>query len=198
MKKNSPLSDEALNQLFREARTPNTFTDDPVSDQTVRDLYDLVKQGPSAYNSQPLRLVFLRPGAPRERLLPFMAPGNVSKVRSAPMTAIAAVDADFHENIPQVFPHAPELKDSFGDVDARREMGTLNAALQLGLLVAGVRALGLAAGPITGFDRDSVSSEFFPEQNRFALALVNIGYPGPDAWERKLPRLRFDQAATIL
>ncbi len=195
---NEPISATALDQVFRKARTANTFTADPVPDADIHRLYDLVKAGPSAYNCQPLRLIFLRPGSGRDRLLPFVSEGNQSKVSTAPITIIAAADADFHENIPQVFPHAPHVKDIFGGLDERFATASLNASIQLGGLIMAVRSLGYAAGPITGFDKAAVTEEFFPGRNVATLALVNMGLPGPDAWDEKLPRLRFDQAAEII
>lgn len=187
------LSTEAQDLLFREARTANTFTDEPVTDEQVRAIYDLVKYGPTSANMQPLRVVLVRSPQARERLVRHMSDGNKPKTSAAPLVAILAADEDYHENFPRVFPHRPGMKEAHAANPARGQIAEFNAALQTGYFILGVRAAGLAAGPMTGFDADGVAKEFFPEGNKRVLAVVNIGKPGADAWKDRLPRLDYDE-----
>jgi 3-hydroxypropanoate dehydrogenase len=187
------LSTEAQDLLFREARTANTFTDEPVTDEQVRAIYDLVKYGPTSANMQPLRVVLVRSPQARERLVRHMSDGNKPKTSAAPLVAILAADEDYHENFPRVFPHRPGMKEAHAANPARGQIAEFNAALQAGYFILGVRAAGLAAGPMTGFDADGVAKEFFPEGNKRVLAVVNIGKPGADAWKDRLPRLDYDE-----
>lgn len=188
------LATDAQDLLFRAARTANTFTDEPVSEEQLRAVYDLIKWAPTAMNQQPLRILEVRSPEARERLVAHMAPGNQPKVRTAPLTVVLFADIDFHEHLPEVFPHKPEAKDALADKEEQRErMARFNAGLQVGYFIIGVRAAGLAAGPMTGFDAAGVDAEFFPDGRHRALAVVNIGHPGPDAWFDRLPRLSAEQ-----
>lgn len=175
--------------LFRAARTANTFTSEPVTDAQVAAIHDLVRYGPTALNGQPLRVLLLRSPQARARLLPHVSPGNRDKTRSAPLTAVLAADIDFHERLPELFPHAPQAKEWVSDRAERAAQARFNAALQIGYLIIGVRAAGLAAGPMAGFDAAGVEREFFPDGRHEVLLLLNIGRPGPDAWRERLPRL---------
>ncbi|ACY97441.1 MULTISPECIES: malonic semialdehyde reductase [Thermomonospora] len=188
----------AQDLLFRQARTANAFTDEPVTDEQVRAIYELVKWGPTAMNSQPLRLVAVRSKEARERLIKHLSPGNRDKTATAPLTLIVAADNDFHEHLPTVFPHAPNAKDAFADPEARAGAARFNAAIQLGYLIVGIRAAGLAAGPMTGFDADGLSAEFFPDGRHRAIAVVNVGKPGPNAWFDRNPRLDYEQVVTTV
>jgi 3-hydroxypropanoate dehydrogenase len=191
------LDREAQDLLFRQARTANTFTDEPVTDEQVQAIYDLVKWAPTSMNQQPLRIVLVRSPEARQRLLPLMAESNRAKTAAAPLVAILAADTDFHEELPRVFPHFPGAKDFFADESVRTRAGSFNAALQVGYFILGVRAAGLAAGPMTGFDADAVSREFFPDGRHHALTVVNIGRPGPQAWFDRSPRLDYDEVVTV-
>ncbi|MER7206174.1 MULTISPECIES: malonic semialdehyde reductase [Streptosporangium] len=192
------LSPEAQDLLFREARTANTFTTEPVSDEQVRAIYDLVKYAPTAMNQQPLRVVLVRSPQARERLVRLMAPGNQAKTAAAPLVAILAADLDFHEELPKVFPHRPQARDAFAADEAlRSRTATFNAALQVGYFILGVRAAGLAAGPMAGYDAAGVDKEFLDEAHT-VLAVVNIGRPGPDAWFDRLPRLTYEEVVTTV
>jgi 3-hydroxypropanoate dehydrogenase len=189
--------------LFRAARSANTFTDEPVTDDQVRAIHDLVRLGPTAVNGQPLRVLLLRSSDARARLLPYLSEGNRAKTASAPLAAILAADTEFHEHLPQVFPHRPEARDWFAGADpataARREaQARFNAALQIGYLIVGIRAAGLAAGPMSGFDAAGVDREFFPDGRLRSLAIINIGRPGPDAWQGRLPRLAHDDVVRAI
>ncbi len=192
------LSEEAQDLLFRQARTANSFTDEPVTDEQVQAVYEVVKYGPTAMNSQPLRVLLIRSEQARQRLVAHMAEGNKAKTLAAPLVAVLAADLRFHENLPKVFPHAPKAKDGFADEEVRARTARLNAALQIGYFILGVRAAGLAAGPMTGFDADGINEEFFPEGDRQVLVVVNIGKPGENAWQERLPRLSYDEVVTTL
>lgn len=192
------LDAAAQDLLFRKARTANTFTDEPVSDETAHAIYDLIKWGPTAMNNQPLRIVYVRSPEARARLVEHMSPGNKAKTSTAPLVAILAVDIDFHENLPKTFPHFPGAKDAFADRDDRVASARLNGGLQVGYFIVGVRAHGLAAGPMAGFDKDALEKEFFPGGNHEVLAVVNIGKPGPDAWYARNPRLDLHEAVTTV
>ena len=190
------LSPDAQDLLFRDARTANTFTDEPVTDEQVAAIYDLVKYGPTAMNTQPLRIVLVRQGEARDRLLKVMADGNRDKTADAPLVAILAADTDFHENLPRTFPHFPGAKDVFADPAAREQAARFNATLQIGYFLVGVRAAGLAAGPMGGFDAEALDAEFFGGTSLKSLLVVNLGHAGENAWFDRLPRL--DRAEVVL
>ncbi|GAA3083447.1 malonic semialdehyde reductase [Streptosporangium carneum] len=192
------LSVDAQDLLFREARTANTFTDEPVDDEQVRAIYDLVKYAPTAMNQQPLRVVLVRSPEARARLVELMSPGNRAKTAAAPLVAILAADLDFHEELPKVFPHRPEARDMFSSDEARRaRSAAFNATLQVGYFILGVRAAGLAAGPMAGYDADGVDKEFLDDAHT-VLAVVNIGKPGRDAWFDRLPRLTYEEVVSTV
>jgi 3-hydroxypropanoate dehydrogenase len=190
------LGADGQDLLFREARTANTFTDEPVSDEQIRAVYDLVKYAPTSMNQQPLRIVLVRSPEARERLVKYMAEGNRPKTATAPLVAILAADLDFHENMPKVFPHVPGAKDVFADPAKRAHSARFNATIQVGYFILGVRAAGLAAGPMTGFDADGINAEFFGDGRHAVLAVVNIGRPGDGAWFGRSPRLDFEEAVS--
>src|SRR5437016_2385657 len=169
------LAEDAQDLLFREARTANTFSDEPVTDDQVRAVYELVKWAPTSMNQQPLRVVLVRTDEGRKRLVPHLMEGNRPKTEKAPLVAILAADLDFHENLPKVFPIRPDAKEIFADDGFRAQNATLNATLQVGYFILGIRAAGLAAGPMTGFDPHGLNKEFFPEGKQRALVVVNIG-----------------------
>jgi len=191
------LDRSAQDLLFREARTANTFTEEPVSDEQIAALYDLVKWAPTSFNQQPLRVATVRSEQARSRLVPLLWDSNQRKTAAAPLAAVLAADLEFHEHLPEQFPVFPQAKDVFfAEEEARVESAVLNATLQVGYFILGVRAIGLAAGPMTGFHADKVSQEFFPGGRRRALVVINIGKPGPDAWFDRLPRLEYEQVFT--
>ncbi|SHK69614.1 malonic semialdehyde reductase [Actinacidiphila paucisporea] len=193
------LDPAAQDLLFREARTANTFTADPVTDEQLQAIYDLVKYAPTAFNQQPLRVVLVRSAEGRERLVQHMAEGNRPKTSTAPLVAILAADNEFHEELPAQFPAFPQAKDAFfAERPVREKSAALNAALQVGYFIIGVRAAGLAAGPMTGFDADGINKEFFADGEHSVLAVVNIGKPGADAWYPRNPRLAYDQVVTTV
>lgn len=191
------LDRSAQDLLFREARTANTFTNEPVSDEQIAAIYDLVKWAPTSFNQQPLRVALVRSEEARSRLVPLMWDANQGKTAAAPLVAVLAADLDFHEHLPEQYPVFPQAANLFfADEDSRIGPASLNATLQIGYFILGIRAIGLAAGPMTGFYADKVSEEFFPGGRHRALVVVNIGKPGPDAWFDRLPRLEYDQVFT--
>jgi 3-hydroxypropanoate dehydrogenase len=192
------LSAEAQALLFREARTANAFTDEPVSQETVRAIYDLVKYGPTSMNNQPLRVALVESDGAREQLLKHMAEGNREKTASAPLVAVLAADTEFHENLPKVFPHFPQAKEMFSDAAGREQVARLNASLQIGYFLLGVRAAGLAAGPMSGFDAEGLDADLFADRPWKSLVVVNIGRPAENAWAERLPRLEHDEVFTSL
>ena len=191
------LDPRAQDLLFREARTANTFSDEPVTDEQVETIYDLVKWAPTSMNNQPLRIVLVRSPEARARLVDLMFEGNRPKTETAPLVAILAADVDFHEELPSQFPHFPGARDLFAADEAARESAAkLNATLQIGYFTMGVRAAGLAAGPMTGVDLAGVDREFFPDGRHRALVVMNIGKAGENAWFDRLPRLAYDEVVT--
>lgn len=193
------LDEEAQDLLFRTARTANSFTDEPVTDAEVEAIYDLVKWGPTAANSQPLRVVLVRSAEARARLVEHMGGNNKGKTAAAPLVAVLAADIDFHDELPRVFPHAVGMRDVFdADEPAREHAARLSAALQAAYFIVGVRAAGLAAGPMTGFDAAGVDAELFPDGRHRSLIVVTIGHPGPDAWFDRSPRLDYDEVFTTV
>ncbi len=179
--------------LFTEARTANTFSGEPVSDEQLHAITELAKWPPTMANTNPLRILFVRSADAKARLEPLMSEGNRAKTMSAPAVAILAVDIDFHEKIPELLPFRPELRDQFVGQEARRDqMATFNGALQAGYFILAVRAAGLAAGPMLGFDGPGIDAEFFADRPWKTILVINIGQPGADPWFGRLPRLAHD------
>ncbi|MET9906442.1 malonic semialdehyde reductase [Streptomyces sp. NPDC002144] len=192
------LDPAAQDLLFREARTANTFTDEPVTEEQVQAIYDLVKYGPTSMNQSPLRVTLVRSAEARERLVKHLAEGNQKKTAAAPLVAILSADNEFHEELPHLFPHFPQAKDMFaGSREAREKNAGLNAALQAAYFIIGVRAAGLAAGPMTGADLAGIQKEFLDDDHT-PLMVVNIGKPGEDAWFPRSPRLEYEQVVTTV
>ena len=193
------LDQTAQDLLFREARTANKFSDEPVTEDQVRAIYDLVKYGPTSMNQQPLRVVLVQTAEARERLLEHMSEGNRPKTSSAPLVAVLAADLDFHDELPRVFPHRPTARDFFADNEELREDNArLNGTLQVAYFILGVRAAGLAAGPMTGFDNDAMDKEFYPDGRHRSIVVVNIGKPATEgAWFDRLPRLPYEDVVSV-
>ncbi|MFF1412308.1 malonic semialdehyde reductase [Streptomyces sp. NPDC058289] len=192
------LDAAAQDLLFREARTANTFSDEPVTEEQVQAIYDLVKFGPTAFNQTPLRITLVRSPEARERLVKHMAEGNQAKTAAAPLVAILSADNEFHDELPQLLPHFPQAKDAFfSERPVREQSALVNSALQAAYFIIGVRAAGLAAGPMTGLDFAGLQKEFL-DGDHTPLMVINIGKPGEDAWFPRSPRLEFDQVITTV
>lgn len=207
------LADEALLQIFRDARTHSAWLDKPVNDEILQQLYDLMKWGPTSANSSPARFVFLRTPEAKERLRPTLAPGNVEKTMAAPVTVIIAYDLMFFEKLPKLFPHAPGMRDLFAqNPQLVEETAKRNSALQGAYLIIAARALGLDCGPMSGFDNARLDEEFFGagkecegcEQEFFPAGhvksnfLCNLGYGDESKLFPRGPRLAFNEACTLL
>lgn len=191
-------SPATLHDLFHEGRTVYSFAPDPVPDAELQAIYEAVKWAPTAMNSQPLRVAFLRSADARARLEPHVAPGNVAKLHSAPVTAILSFDTHWHEQLPALQPFAQDPHLAWQDNPKRESTGRFNASLQAGYFILAVRAHGLVAGPMGGFDHEGVDATFFPDRRQQSLLLVNIGHPAEDSFRPRMPRLPFEQAAVLL
>jgi 3-hydroxypropanoate dehydrogenase len=193
-----PLAEPALAQLFTEARTRNAWSDRPVPEDLLRQLYDLTKFGPTAVNTTPARFVFVTSPEAKARLDPLMSEGNRAKTLQAPVTVIIGQDIEFHEHLPVLFPHAPGAKDWFADEAARRESAFRNASLQGGYFMLAARALGLDVGPMSGFDPEGVKAEFFAGTTVEPNFIVNLGYGTDENLFPRSPRLSFEEAAKVV
>ncbi|HET6608025.1 MAG TPA: malonic semialdehyde reductase [Rhodopila sp.] len=182
--------------LFREARTHNKWKSDPVSDETLHELYDLLKWGPTSANSSPARFVFVRSKEGKEKLAPALSSGNLEKTMSAPVTVIVAYDPKFYEKLPQLFPHNPDAISWFTSNDSLAATTAFrNGTLQGAYLMIAARALGLDTGAMSGFDNATVDAAFFAHNGWRSNFLVNLGYGDPDGLFNRSPRLTFDEAA---
>jgi 3-hydroxypropanoate dehydrogenase len=193
------LSQEGRALLFSDARTANAFTEDPVGDDVLREIYELFRFAPTSANSNPLRILFVRSPEARARLVTHMSEGNAPKTSTAPAVAVLAADLDFHERIPELFPTRAHTRETWAaDPERRERFARFNGAIQVGYFVLAIRAVGLAAGPMAGFDAEGVDGEFFAGTSLRSLLVVNIGRPaGPPAFPR-LPRLAYEDAVTIV
>jgi 3-hydroxypropanoate dehydrogenase len=193
------IDDAGLDLLFREARTHNKFTDEPVSDETLRELYDVLKNGPTSANSSPARFVFLRTKEAKERLAPALSSGNLAKTMAAPVTVIVAYDPGFHEKLPQLFPHNPDAQSWFTSNDALAATTAFrNGTLQGAYLIMAARALGLDTGAMSGFDNDKVDKEFLADRGWRSNFLINLGHGDWEGVFPRSPRLSFEEACVLL
>lgn len=193
-----PLAPEAQDLLFREARTANTFTDEPVGDDVIEAICELVQYAPTSMNTQPLRVLLIRSDDAKERLLKHMGGNNRDKTAAAPLVAVLAADTSFHDDLPRTFPHFPGARDMYADDTRRERVARFNATVQIGYFLLGVRAAGLAAGPMAGFDAAAVDEDLLAGTTLRSLLVVNIGHPGPGAWFDRLPRLDLDEVVRTL
>jgi 3-hydroxypropanoate dehydrogenase len=196
-----PISHDALNTIFLEARTHNAWLPKPVSDDVLRRLYDVARMGPTSANTSPMRVVFVKSPEAKARLKPALAPGNVDKTMAAPVTAIVATDERFYEFVPELFPHNPDFGKAFtapGKEEFTRTHAFRNATLQGGYLILAARALGLDAGPMSGFDHAKLDAEFFPDGRWKSNFLINLGYGDAAQLKPRNPRLSFEEACRIV
>jgi 3-hydroxypropanoate dehydrogenase len=207
------VDDTALDTLFREARSYTKWKPRPVSDQTLRDLYELLKWAQTSANGEPARFAFLRSKESKERLRPALAPLNIEKTMTAPVTVIVAYDMKFYEQLPKLFPQNPGMAKYFeGSADLVESTAKRNSSLQGAYLIIAARALGLDCGPMSGFDHAKVDEEFFaagkpcfgcdqeffPEGHVKTNFLCNLGYGDPSSLFPRLPRLSFNEACSLL
>jgi 3-hydroxypropanoate dehydrogenase len=192
------ISNDALDQLFRQARTHSAWLPKRVPVHTLREVYDLARMGPTSANSSPARFVFLESEAAKARLLPALAPLNVEKTKAAPVTVIVAWDKEFYDKLPQLFPHADMRSFFVGNQSLIDETAFRNSSLQGGYFILAARALGLDCGPMSGFDKAKVNAEFFPDGKWTANFICNLGYGDPGKLFPRNPRLAFDEACRVL
>jgi 3-hydroxypropanoate dehydrogenase len=193
------LDSTTLDQLFRNARTQNGWLDRPVSDDQILELYSLLSYGPTSMNTCPGRFIFLRTQQAKERLLPALAPGNVEKTRTAPLTVIVAHDRRFHDRLPTLFPHRPDARAIFeGNAELIESTAFRNGSLQGAYLIVAARAIGLDCGPMSGFDARRVNETFFPDGNVTVNFICNIGYGDHSKVLDRLPRPSFEDACSVI
>jgi 3-hydroxypropanoate dehydrogenase len=208
-----PVDDHSLDVLFLNARSHSKWLPRPVSDETLRALYDVLKWAPTSANATPARFAFLRSKEAKERLRPALAPLNVEKTMTAPVTVIVAYDVKFYEQLPKLFPQNPGIAKLFsGNPELTETTARRNSSLQGAYLILAARALGLDCGPMSGFDTAKVDEEFFaagkpcfgceqeffPEGHVRTNFLCNLGYGDPSALYPRLPRLAFAEACSLL
>lgn len=194
----SPLPDSSLDRIFRTAHTAHGFRPDAIPDATLHALYDLLKWGPTSYNCQPARYVFVRSPAAKERLKPALSAGNIAQSQAAPVTAIVASDSRFYEYLPAQFPAYDASPIFANNAAAAQAAAFRNSSLQGAYLIIAARALGLDCGPMSGFDSAKVDAEFFPDGRFKSNFLVNIGIANPAANQPRGPRLDFGTVAQIV
>jgi 3-hydroxypropanoate dehydrogenase len=207
-----PLNEEALDLLFRKARSHNEWLDKPVSDALLHELYELMKWGPTSANSCPARILFLRTPAAKQRLVPALSPGNVQKTLKAPVTAIIGYDTTFYKKTPELFPHNPAAGERFAKSPELAEITAFrNGTLQGGYFIIAARALGLDCGALSGFDNAKVDEEFFsagkvsfiPEEDPMwahvkSNFICNLGHGDYAKLLPRNPRLAFNEACKLL
>ncbi len=188
---------DALDRLFNHARTLNDWTPEPVPDDKLRELFDLMKMAPTSANGSPARIVFVRSPEAKAKLAPALAAGNLQKTMTAPVTAIIAYDLEFYEHLPRLFPHA-NAKSWFAGKEAHiRETAFLNGTLQGAYLIMAARAVGLDCGPMSGFDRALLDEAFFAGTTWKSNFLCNLGHGDPLKLFARSPRLDFDDVCRI-
>lgn len=192
------LDQKSVEQLFLEAHTFNKFTDQPVTDETIRQIYELLKWGPTAVNCQPGRYVFVRSPEAKARLIPALSPGNVPKVEQAPATVIVAGDSRFYEHLALQWPAYDAAAPFIDNPEAARAAAFRNSSLQGAYLILAARALGLDCGPMSGFEQSRVDAEFFPDGRYKSNFLINLGYGAEGGYHPRGPRLDFEDVAVII
>jgi 3-hydroxypropanoate dehydrogenase len=196
--KPTELSSEALDQIFRNARTHSAWLPKRVPVEKLRQAYDLARMGPTSANASPARFVFVESEAAKARLLPALMPLNVDKTKAAPVTVIVAWDSEFYEKLPKLFPHADMRSYFVGNKPFADETAFRNSSLQGAYFIIAARSVGLDCGPMSGFDAAKVNAEFFPDGKWKANFLCNLGYGDPGKLFPRNPRLDFDEASQVL
>src|SRR5580698_3170505 len=194
---NTPIPISSIQQLFMAARTHHAWKDKPVSDELLKEIYDLAKWGPTSANASPLRIVFVKSKSAKEKLLPAVAGPNIEQVRAAPVTAIIAYDEKFYDQLPTLFP-AYDMRPMFvANPSLSEQTAFRNSSLQGAYFILAVRALGLDAGPMSGFDNARVDQAFFEKSSWKSNFLCNLGYGDAAKLYPRGPRLSFDEACII-
>ena len=192
------LDPAGRNLLFNEARTHNGWTEEPVSDETLREMFDLLKMAPTSANCSPARFLFLRSPQSRIRLSSALLPGNLEKTLAAPVTVIVAYDLSFHEQLPRLFPHADARSWFVGNEELIRKTAFRNGTLQGAYMTLAARAVGLDCGPMSGFDNVKVDEEFFAGTSWRSNFLCNLGHGDPSKLFPRSPRFQFEDACLVL
>jgi len=196
---NAPLDKATLDQLFLEARTYNGYSDKPVSVDQLHAIWNLMKMGPTSANMLPARLVWCHSQEARNRLADLSAEGNQEKIRKAPVAVIIGMDLDFHEHLPELFPHADAKSWFSGDPEARKIHAMRNSSLQGGYFILAARAVGLDTGPMSGFDNDGVDKEFFGDQPNVKSNFIStLGYGDPATIFERSPRPEFEKFNSVI
>jgi len=192
------LTEDCLDTIFRKARTHTGWLNQPVNDDVLRQIYDLMKWGPTSGNCSPARILFLRTKEAKERLKPALMQGNVDKTMAAPVTAVIGHDLDFYEHLPRLFPNNPGFRDLFANSPELAQITAFrNGTLQGGYFILAARSLGLDCGPMSGFDNAKVDAEFFPP-NVKSNFLCNLGYGDDSKLFPRNPRHSFDEVCKLL
>lgn len=193
-----PLSDAALDQLFRDARSHRTWLDRPVSDELLGAVHDLARLGPTSANCCPLRIVFVKSQDAKQRLKPHLSRGNQEKTMAAPVTAIFAHDTLFFEHMPRLAPHDPNVRSWFeGDEKTGSVNALRNGSLQAAYFMLSARSLGLDCGAMSGFNNESLDADYFPDGRFKSNFLCNLGYGDPSRLHQRAPRFEFHQVCRI-
>lgn len=194
------IDGKALDVLFRNARTHNAFSDKPVADETLRQMFDILKWAPTSANCQPMRVVFVRSKAAKEKLAPALSPTNLDKTLAAPLTAILANDLRFYEHLPRIFAHNQTAKSWYEGDDKKAHAETTafrNGTLQGAYFIIAARAVGLDCGAMSGFDNAKLDAAFFPDGRFKSNFLVNLGYGDASKLMPRNPRFEFDEVCSI-
>lgn len=192
-----PIEAQCLDQLFFDARTHNEWQDRPVSDELLRELFDVLRWAPTSANCSPARIVFVKSPEAKAKLLPALIEGNVEKTRIAPVTAIIGHDLEFHEHLPRLFPHTDARSWFVGNEPLIEATAFRNGTLQGAYLIMAARALGLDCGPMSGFDPDQVNEAFFAGSTTRVNFLCNLGYGRPEALFPRSPRFEFEDVCRV-
>jgi 3-hydroxypropanoate dehydrogenase len=196
--KSLSLPEESLEQILTEARTHSFWLPEPVSDELLAEIYDLMKWGPTSANSSPARILFVKSKEAKARLLPCMAPGNVEKTEAAPVTAIIAQDMEFYEKLPKLFPYADARSWFAGNREFIESTAFRNSSLQGAYFIIAARSVGLDCGPMSGFDNAKVDATFFQNTAWKSNFICNLGYGDSSKLRPRSPRLEFNEACKIL
>lgn len=193
------LTETARQRLFTEARTANVFLDRPVDPTLMRDIYDLMKWGPTSMNGCPARISFLTTPEAKERAMPALIDGNIARAKSAPILAIIGMDMEFYHYLPDLYPHAPENKKIFENSEIAAQITAIrNSTLQGAYFIIAARSVGLDCGPMSGFDNTYIDQDFFAGTHVKSNFLCTLGYADPTRHYPRGPRFDFDEVCQVL